>query len=59
MTQDIGNSVALALRESLLSTANFLPNLVIAAIIFIVGVVVASIFRSDSRSACATLLPIS
>ena len=46
MAQDIGNSVALALRESLLSTANFLPNLVIAAIIFIVGVIVASIFRS-------------
>lgn len=46
MTQDIGNSVVQAIREALLSTANFLPNLVIAIIIFIIGVIVAALFKA-------------
>lgn len=45
MINDIGSSVTSALSDSLVATANFLPNLLAAFVIFIVGVIVASILR--------------
>ena len=46
MVQDMGNSVLIALSDSLTATANLLPNLLAAIVIFIVGVVVAAILRN-------------
>jgi hypothetical protein len=46
LVQDIGNSVLIALSDSLSATANLLPNLLAAIVIFIVGVVVAAILRN-------------
>ena len=45
MFQDAGNSILQALNDSLEATANFLPNLLAALVIFIVGVLIASILR--------------
>ncbi|MEX0621683.1 MAG: hypothetical protein WD187_01705 [Candidatus Woykebacteria bacterium] len=45
LINDIGSSVTSALSDSLVATANFLPNLLAAFVIFIVGVIVASILR--------------
>lgn len=45
MVQDVGDSVIQAVRESLVAAANFLPSLVAAIVIFIVGVIVAAIVR--------------
>ena len=46
MVQDMGNSVLIALSDSLTATANLLPSLLAAIVIFIVGVVVAAILRN-------------
>src|SRR4030066_1000877 len=45
MVQDASNSILQALNDSLEATANFLPNLLAALVIFIVGVIIASILR--------------
>ena len=45
MFQDAGNSILQALNDSLEATANFLPNLLAALVIFVVGVIIASILR--------------
>jgi hypothetical protein len=45
MLKDTGNSVISALNQSLTATANLLPGLLAAIIIFVVGVIVALILR--------------
>lgn len=45
MIPEAGSSIVEALNDSLEATANFLPNLIAAIIIFVVGVVIASILR--------------
>ena len=46
MSQEITDSITQALSDSLSATADLLPKLLIAILIFIVGVAVASILRS-------------
>ena len=46
MIQEVGNAVVLAVTEALRQSAIFLPNLVAAIVIFIVGVIVAVILRN-------------
>ena len=45
MVKDTGASVLQTLNESLVATANFLPGLLAAIVIFIIGVVIAAILR--------------
>lgn len=45
MVNEVGSSLTSALNDSLVATANFLPNLLAAIVIFIVGVVAASVLR--------------
>ncbi|OGY25386.1 MAG: hypothetical protein A2Z24_00015 [Candidatus Woykebacteria bacterium RBG_16_44_10] len=45
MFKDTGNSVLQALNESLTATANLLPGLLVAIIIFILGVAIATLLR--------------
>lgn len=45
MIPEAGSSIIRALNDSLEVTANFLPNLLAAIIIFVVGVVIATILR--------------
>lgn len=45
MFSDISSSLTAALSDSLVATANLLPNLLVAIVIFIGGVVIASILR--------------
>lgn len=45
MVKDAGESVLQALNESLTATAKFLPGLLAAIVIFIIGIVVAVILR--------------
>lgn len=44
--QEIADAITSAVSESLKSTANFLPNLIAAIFIFLVGVVIAIIVRN-------------
>jgi hypothetical protein len=46
MTENLGNSVTSALSDSLVATANLLPKLLIAIIIFIIGVIIAALLRA-------------
>jgi hypothetical protein len=45
MLGNYSDSVLLALNQSLTATANFLPNLLAAIVIFVIGVIVAAILR--------------
>lgn len=45
MIKDVSNSALFAIGESLTATANFLPNLIVSIIIFIIGVIVAAVIR--------------
>jgi len=46
MTEGLGNSVTSALSDSLVATASLLPKLLIAIIIFIIGVIIAALLRA-------------
>lgn len=46
MTEGLGNSVTSALSDSLVATANLLPKLLVAIIIFIIGVIIAALLRA-------------
>lgn len=46
VVQDVGNSVVLAVTDALRQTAVFLPNLVAAIVIFLVGVIVAVVLKN-------------
>jgi hypothetical protein len=46
MTEGLGNSVTSALSDSLVATANLLPKLLVAIIIFIIGVIIAAFLRA-------------
>lgn len=46
MVQEIANASLQALNESLANTARFLPNLIAAIVIFIVGVIIAVIVKN-------------
>ncbi|MCH7541919.1 hypothetical protein IH981_04070 [Patescibacteria group bacterium] len=45
MVSEAGKSIVQALNDSLEVTANFLPNLLAAIVIFVVGVIIATILR--------------
>jgi hypothetical protein len=46
MVQDVSNSVVTAVSDALRQTALFLPNLIAAIIVFIVGVIIAAILKN-------------
>lgn len=46
MVQDVSNAVVIAVSESLRQTALFLPNLIAAIVVFIVGVILAVILKN-------------
>lgn len=46
MVQEVGNAVLLAISDALRQTAVFLPSLVAAIVIFLVGIIVAVVFKN-------------
>lgn len=46
MVQDVSNAVVVAVSDALTQTARFLPNLIAAIVVFIVGVIIAVILRN-------------
>jgi hypothetical protein len=46
MVQEVTDASLTALNDSLVNTANFLPNLIAAIVIFVVGVLVASVVKN-------------
>jgi hypothetical protein len=46
MVQDVSNAVVLAISDALRQTALFLPNLIAAIVVFLVGVIIAVILKN-------------
>lgn len=46
MVQDVSNAVVLAVSDALRQTALFLPNLIAAIVVFVVGVIIAVILKN-------------